>query len=451
MKRLFLFALILLAASVHPALADMFPRHADICVGGIVSKEKLARAFVRIDPAWYDLYVKLLESASNRTTVWRAIFTDDQFCTNNQACLSPDPDAKPSTPPKLTTVAAKKTLDGLRIAFRNALTDETKPGKSYAIASIPPNASYFLGPDTQNAIRCLSNEPAVAAKPPRIEVPSQLRLRANSDDLKIPADSEAFVGLTPATLTYTRDGVGTKTNTTKMQAALGYAIELGQLFADSPAFSYLDGELVPYLSATQSVSKVAGRPATFAETNNVAVGALYNTRLSLEQMPDVAHVIAAKPQYLWNTKDKSEIFSLRASYEPWTQSNFLPINTAFQRESSGDAWWQILFDLRTDVGEYTKAGIDPTRTYDSFLRSGARFGFTVSTPADGAHIVLNVTETMMYGLKGGVRRLSFFDSSLSFYFDSTSRFAVTLKYTKGQDVDTTEWNQKAIVGIAAKF
>src|SRR6187397_2615091 len=136
-----------------------------------------------------------------------------------------------------------------------------------------------------------------------------------------------------------------------MQAALGYAIELGQLFADSPAFSYLDGELVPYLSATQSVSKVAGRPATFAETNNVAVGALYNTRLSLEQMPDVAHVIAAKPQYLWNTKDKSEIFSLRASYEPWTQSNFLPINTAFQREFSGDAWWQILFDLRTDVGE----------------------------------------------------------------------------------------------------
>jgi hypothetical protein len=457
MKRLFLLVLISLAASIHPASAQMLPRHSDICVGAIVSKEKLAKAFVRIDPAWYDLYVKSLESVSSRTTVWRAIFTDNRFCKNNPACLAPDPDAKPSAnpnaPPKLNTVAADKTLGELRLAFWIALTDETRPGKSYAIASVPPEASYFLGADTQNAIRCLSNEIPVAAKPPRIEVPSQLRLRANSDDLKIPADDEAFKGVTPATLSYTRDGAGTKTNTTNMQAALGYAINLREVFKDSPSFSYLDGELVPYLSAVQSVSKVAGMPATYAETNNVAVGALYNTRLTLDQMPGVAHVIAAKPQYLWNTKDKSEIFSLRASYEPWTQSNLLPINTPFQRAFSGDAWWQILFDLRTDVGEYTKVGIDPTTmlTHDSFVRSGARFGFSVATASDGPHLVLNVTETMMYGFKGSVRRLSFFDSSLSLYFDSTDRFAVTLKYTKGQDVDTTEWNQKAVVGLSAKF
>src|SRR5689334_4669621 len=115
MKRLFLFILISLAVSVRPAFADMFPRHADICVGGVVSKEKLAKAFVRVDPAWYDLYVKSLESASNRTAVWRAIFTDNQFCTNNPACLAPDPNAKSSghsnAPPKLNTVAAELTLE----------------------------------------------------------------------------------------------------------------------------------------------------------------------------------------------------------------------------------------------------------------------------------------------------------------------------------------------------
>src|SRR5262249_45984158 len=151
------------------------------------------------------------------------IFTDNQFCRNNPACLAPDPDAKPpldpNAPPKLTPAAAVKTLEQLRLAFWIALTDETGPGKSYAITSVPAEASYFLGPDTQNAIKCLNNELPVAAKPPRIEVPSQLRLRANSDDLKIPADDDAFKGITPATLSYTRDGAGTKTNTTKMQAA----------------------------------------------------------------------------------------------------------------------------------------------------------------------------------------------------------------------------------------
>jgi hypothetical protein len=58
---------------------------------------------------------------------------------------------------------------------------------------------------------------------------------------------------------------------------------------------------------------------------------------------------------------------------------------------------------------------------------------------------------MLYGFMGSVRELSFFDSSLSYYFDSTDRFAFTVKYTKGQNEDTTEWAQTFTVGFSAKF
>jgi|tagenome__1003787_1003787.scaffolds.fasta_scaffold20925176_2 hypothetical protein len=455
MRRFFLLVSIMTATAANPAIAQMFPRHADICVDGIVSKEKLAKAFVRLQPDWYDLYVKTLESASDRRAIWSAMFTSDNFCKDNPACLAPDPDAKPSkdAPPKINAVAANRSLEHLRIAFRNALIDEAERGKSYAIAKIPPGASYFVGNDRQSAIQCLANEPPIAAKPPSIAMPNQLRLRANSDDLKIPSNDDAFKGVAPATVSYTRDGTTTKTNTAKLQAALGYAIDLREIFANAEGVSYFDGELVPYLSAVQSVSKVAGKPATFADTNVVALGAQLNTQLALDQLPGINHVLSAKPQYLWNTKNRSEIASLRAIYEPWAYSTPIPINAPFRRPFIGDTWWQVLFDLRTDVGEYTQAGIDQIAavTHTSFIRSGSRFGFAIATLQDGPHIVLNVTETMMYGFKGSVRRLSFFDSNLSYYFDSTDRFAVTLRYTKGQNVDTAEWAQTATVGFSAKF
>ena len=155
MRRLFLLVSIMTATAANPAIAQMFPRHADICVGGIVSKEKLAKAFVRLQPDWYDLYVKTLESASDRRAVWSAIFTSDDFCKGNPACLAPDPDAKPSknAPPKINTVAANRSLEYLRIAFRNTLIDETERGRSYAIAQIPPGALLFPG---QRQAKCNS-------------------------------------------------------------------------------------------------------------------------------------------------------------------------------------------------------------------------------------------------------------------------------------------------------
>jgi hypothetical protein len=442
-------------APIDLAHAQTFPRHDDICVAGVVSKEKLAKAFLKTQDDWLNLYIDSVEPTNNpqRQPQWRRIFTDKNFCEKNPACLGPDPDDH-GKPPKLSTKVAESTLKDLRLAFEGALETNTAPGMTYRISDSSIGTSYFL--DDSKQIQCLTNEPPVAAKLPDIKLP--VRLRANSDDLNIKGTEPAFKNVKPATIIFKRDGVTQKTNTAALQATIGVPIPLGPLavpLVKTEGLSSFGGEVVPYISAAQSVSKVDGKPSTLADTNVVALGALLNTDATFDRMPGVDHALMAKPQYLWNTKDKSEIASLKFIYQPWTDGRPPAINTPFPLTTVLDGTWvTLVFDLRDDVGQYIKKGIDPKTalTHTSFNRAGSRFGFAVSTDEKkGAHVVLTVTETLLYGFAGGLKQLSFFDSSLSYYFDSTSNFGFTVTYTKGQNEDTAIAAQTVTAGLSAKF
>jgi hypothetical protein len=240
---------------------------------------------------------------------------------------------------------------------------------------------------------------------------------------------------------------------TKLQAALGYAIPLPLGDQMPKGFSYLDGELVPFISANESITKSNAKAATLADTNTVALGALFDTVAAFNGWPGVTHVVSAKPQYIWNTKDKSEIASVTFVYQPWTAQG-LKINTPIQIGNILSAsWLTLLFDIRNDAGDYTRKGVDPVtaRMHTSFDRAGSKFGFAISTDDQGPHVVLNVTETLLYGFVGSIRRLDYFDSSLTFYFDSTSNFGFTLSYTKGTNEDTIQRAQVYMAGLSAKF
>jgi hypothetical protein len=454
-------------APIHLASAQNFPRHDLICAGRIVSKPKLASAFLNQDPKWQAIYQGSLQNDDGDPKAnpghqprWQGIFIEDpqNFCSKNPACIGPDPDAKPSTDPNVkppqNTKAAINTIHQLRLAFENALVDNTAPGKSYSIADSSIGVAYFRS-DNHDQIKCLTNELPVASKPADIKLP--FRLRANSDDLNIPGTDPAFKSVKPATITFKRDGTDQKTNTTALQATIGVPIELGPLavpFVGPNGFSSFTGELIPYISANQTVSKVAGKAATLAQTNNVAVGTLLSTDMTFTQMAGMDHFIVTKPQYLWNTKDKSEIASLTFVYQPWSNGTPPAINTPFPLITVIDGTWvRLVFDLRNDVGEYTKKGIDPVAalSHTSFDRAGSKFGISFWTNPNGSHVVLNVTETLLYGFMGSVRQLNLFDSNLSYFFDSTGNFGFTVTYTKGQDEYTAVSAQTVTAGLSAKF
>jgi hypothetical protein len=434
-----------------------FPKHIDICAGGIVSKEKLAKAILKQNADWLKLYVDANDGPNSDPKYkpqWRRIFTDPKFCIGDPGCegapvTKPDQSAnKSDRKPKTDNSAALKLLDRIRFEFASSI-QANADGRYYSIANQDIGTDYLLGGDSVNPIRCIGPEIPTTPKPTVLKLP--IRLRANSDDLGIDAarDKDLFKSVKPATVTFTRDGVK-KTDTAKLQAALGYAIPLPIDIEKSKTFSFFTGEFVPYFFANQSVTKIDGKAATFADTNIVAVGTLLNTQMVFNAMPAVNHVVMAKPQYLWNTKDNSEIASLKLIYQPWT----LNINTPIQLGSFLNAsWLTLLFDLRDDVGEYTKKGNDPTTvaTHTSFNRAGSKFGFAVSTDDSGPHLVLSVTDTILYGFSGSLQQLRLFDSSLSYYFDSTSNFAFTVSYTNGRNEDTAEQAQTFTGGISAKF
>ncbi|HET6841281.1 MAG TPA: hypothetical protein VFK06_06290, partial [Candidatus Angelobacter sp.] len=133
-------------------------------------------------------------------------------------------------------------------------------------------------------------------------------------------------------------------------------------------------------------SKVDHKVATYGDTNNLAVGVLFDANATFVDSASVNNIFMAKPQYLWNTKDRSEIASAKFIWQPWTQnlvgSAPLPtINTPFPIGSAISGYYaQLLFDLRFNSGTYTDKGNDPKTIsqHKSFDRGGSMFGFAIS-------------------------------------------------------------------------
>lgn len=282
-----------ISAAIFQIPCAIAQNHQQICVPSIingrnvsiVSKEKLAKAILNQNADAQALYINADVPTSNPKyqPQWRRLFTDPAFCSNNAGCLS-----KNSKTGKLDDSAAQATLSQIRFALPNFIQTETTNGLYYSTADPNIGTNYLFGDDKLNPIYCVGSElPPVAKAAPGISA-GPLRLRQSSDDLNIDAkQKDAFKGLKPATATVTRDGVAGKTSFTS-QAALGYAIPLD--FAAPPSAEYFTAEIVPYLAATQSFSKVDGEAATYGDTNNLAVGALLDANATFVGTSSVNNV-----------------------------------------------------------------------------------------------------------------------------------------------------------------
>jgi hypothetical protein len=426
----------------------------DVCVRvegqqtKIVSKQKLALALLTQNSDAMKLYLDVQRvGASVPSPEWQSIFTaGPDFCKNNAACLAPNGK-------KVDDTAAQATLLNLGTALRSFLIEAgSDPISGYSTATPDIGTKYLVGADTVNPVKCIGPGPQPVAKAPPGISGGPFRLRLSADDLNISSsDKDAFKGLKPATASYTRDGVANKTSFSG-QGALGYAFSLTD-----------NAEVVPYVAAIQSYSKVDGKAATYGDTNNWAAGALFDGISSYSNdYIAVTNVFMAKPQYLWNTKDRSEIASVQFRWQPWTQDvaqktpspGYIPppiINSVFPL---GPDQAQLLFDLRFNSGTYTNKGNDPMTAVQhiSYARGGSNFGFAIATPsALGPYATLNVTETLLDGFAGQVHYISLFQATLAYYFDSTGNVGVSAQYKNGRDEDTAEYAQTYTIGLSAKF
>jgi hypothetical protein len=417
------------------------PSHDDVCDGGIVSKRQLAKYIIELtNNGASKLASKLIFGDA---VLWRSIFftTPEQFCPAKAFCPK-GVDQKCQDQIDACKSARNQAIVNARALFRQLTEESAKAQPVYKEAPSLSNADadkraeiYFSNPtDIDGRIVCTATD----IPPPPPPETSKFRVRGVSDDLYIDrSDEQAFKATSQATLTSTGDRSTTPTQTLKTKGAVGYAFEGDRTAA------------IPYFSFYQSVTDTFGKPQSTDPASNVAAGVLFNTRFSTGQ---VNNVIGAKPQFLLNTKDHSEIGSLRLSYTPYTSfPDALNLNLFQQVPFLTMLSAQIQFDLRLDAGAYANRGNDPVQSLlnKDYLRSGTRVGLAFTTDPNLPSITLVLAHTYLYGISGTVRNLSISEASLTYNFNKY--VGLTGSYRNGIDEDTAIRVETWMVGLSGRF
>lgn len=463
--RLLLYAVPVLASTA--ALADAnstppdpraLPSHATICAGPWVHKPYLlGYLFTKINNAKNQDAQILLTGNSE---LQARLFTDDpiSFCaivTKTRCGASSDP--KDCAAAKDSCASYKNdAVIAAQFFFKNLNREVAKETPAYSesrgLVGLDPSQQvnkYFvysgINNDASNGIACTQYDkpPPTPGAQNNSSPVANIRFRGKSDDLYIDRILPLFKSTTPASLNWT--GSDKNNYNLKINAALGYEIDLGN-----------NTQLIPYVSANQSLTDAAKKPRVIDPTNNVAVGLLATGFSGNPYNKYIENVFTVKPQYLFNTADRSEIASVRLIYSPWTDLPNVPINlNTFQLMPllPGPVWGTLLFDVRNDAGVYSKRGdiASIVGTEKNFDRVGTRVGASFTTDPNFPSLTLTVIENYLYGIAGFYRNVSSFQAMLTYNLESNNYLGLTASYQNGRDEDTAVASHTYTVGLTVRY
>lgn len=295
----------------------------------------------------------------------------------------------------------------------------------------------------------------VGVSPRKLDIP--FRVRGGPDALIFLRGSPDFKAGDKATLSFSDDGIASK-RTTKLVAVLGYPIDLGPRPATG---QYAMAQLIPYVGINKNTSKVTGKDATVT-TDNWRIGAILTyrgTQTFNAGTPDywvMTHVLSARPEYLFNDKDDSEVASLNLSYMPVINpipgldiglNAYRPID----RTRTNFFSYRPIFDIRFNNGTFTRRGDRAAADARDFSRIGTQFGLALSHDDPNFPVDLVVTETYLLGLAGEPGNLSQFKSTLSIAFDPDRYFGVDLSYARGRREDLADRERLWSIGFSLRY
>ena len=428
-----------LLGAAGPAAADddgppKVPQHSKICVDGLVSKYPLSKQILANTDA-----SDIVDLEEGR---WRTFFTDEGFC----AKVTKGDDVEKCAAARVVAITKArnfflsfnnefKKTDGAYIdkggLERQANGDTLKELRLFFKDS--SNTKFQIGCSTKQDVR----PPAVAFNPDKDPIAKNLRLRGASDDVNIPHSIRDYKGTTPASLTFQGDTSATHTSSAKFNGALGYGFSVGS------------GQIVPYISANQSVSDTALKPRTIDLNDNVAAGVVFEQRFANDW---ISNAFSIKPQYLFNTATNAELLSARGIYTPHVTD--LGLNSFVHFAGPDLPWGEILFNVRSDSGNYLDRGNMPVPfiANQNFERAGGQIGFALTTDAMPAwpSMSLVVTETYVHGFSGFYRAIS--QQQANFTYNVANSFlGLTATYKHGRDEDTAVNAQSWQVGLSAHY
>jgi hypothetical protein len=238
--------------------------------------------------------------------LWNSIFTlgEDQFCATSAVCRG------------LTGDVCKKEVDACKLSRASALIGAENLLDSLAADSSSKNPSFrmsaalanldtaarmraYFSTASDSGIECVAPKSAKISQSPAVADTSPLRIRGVSNDLLTDRSAPNFSSTSQATLGANGDhSTSTQTQNFKATGAVGYSFT-GDL-----------ATAVPFVSFNQSITDVTGKPQTTDPNSFVAGGIMFTATIPGDLL---VQTIAAKPQFLENTKDHSQIGRIRTS------------------------------------------------------------------------------------------------------------------------------------------
>jgi hypothetical protein len=310
----------------------------------------------------------------------------------------------------------------------------------------------YMRPGSAISIACptiAKPAPKTAARGDTKNPLAPLRVRGSPDDLIFNENDVRFGPASKATVSFSDNG-GNKTRTDATTAAIGAAIDLGQF-----------STVIPYVAGNRNLSFTAGKPKKVsANTADAGVAAQFEIP-SLDFGDKKGELIlSARPDYLANFDSGARLITGNFVAVPylagvlndyhnigllWCQFNQIPVDKCIGFLT----YWSIapLFDLRSDIGDYTTRGNFMPRRNGDYFRAGSKFGLDIYSK----WLDFVVTHTYLHGFAGYYHSINYFQTSATYNLDQDKHFGITLSYKNGRLEATSLRDQSWTLGLTAKF
>ncbi len=429
----FAVALATATASAAPSITDL---QVELCKDGVVDKDKLVVHLMRIVPGSADalfLYPVKGHSGTGLPLV-RALLSNANSC---QIEEGDDCGEK-----------ANDAIAKLRLKFHSFVEQGRRDGTFVGLDQQTVMSRYFASSDKNFSLRCVvpTRDSAPAPTPNNDKKDeNKLRLRGSSADLIYDRNDKEFDNASAATINLNDDRSSGKKVTTKVKAVVGYAYSIVDNI-------HLSKQIIPFVSINQTITDANGQ-RKLDDLNYVAGGTVFN--LFYARDSGLGHSFSTTPQFLYNTKDRSQIASFRLDYKPYLNTGYggrkapLSLNWATLSED-GKHSLTLIFGLRSDIGYYVRKGdITDPNAHKSFGLIGTQLGFAWKLV--DYRLTLKATEWLLYGYAGDHRTLDLFDGSIKYSLDPNDYFGLEFDYKRGRDLDTMDPIQQWTVAFTAKY
>jgi hypothetical protein len=310
-----------------------------------------------------------------------------------------------------------------------SLTPPAKPA--------PPGPVATNGPPAATNAPKGDQPPLTAAKLQAIA--DSFRLRGKPEDLGIGRDSDAFAGVSSATLSTVNDLAAQK-NTFDAHMTLGYFStpidQQGITLASTPFLQY-DRDYVDGGKAPPNSSNVNNIGLGIQERLTFPVGGIYGS-------------LFLQPEYITSLRNNAELVKFRLAYEADPLVPFI----GFAAPTIVPGFWATAYARAVvNVFDVTKPANDKSLTSkSSFTQGGTELGVTYFVNDDGSllkGLSIPITYTGLYGFSGPYKSVELFTGTISYTLPKTKYVTVGLSYTSGRNLDTFELQKvyKASLGL----